>query len=307
MLESIQQLAVYLVPVFVVLTMLNVGLTQTLADIGEYWKEWRFVAIMLLANFVLAPAVMVALLALIDLPIAYEVGLLVFSLCAGAPFLIKLTQTSGHDLALGAAVMLLLMVATVVYAPLVLPQVIDGASVDAWAVAKALALQLLLPIAVGMLAMRWLPALVKPLQPWVARLGTWALYGVIVTTLVGHVRALVPIVTTGAVVPGLLFVLVAFAIGYGGGKLSSGGADHLEDIGGLGTAQRNTAAGMIIATQNFEDPDVMVMLTLANVLGIVMLLLIARRLSRDNEVALSDLVDNHDAPDSPIRSRTHDP
>ena len=58
--------------------------------------------------------------------------------------------------------------------------------------------------------------------------------------------------------------------------------DHLEDVGGLGTAQRNTAAGMIIATQNFSDPDVFVMLTLANVLGIVMLLAIARFISRDN-------------------------
>jgi predicted Na+-dependent transporter len=53
---------------------------------------------------------------------------------------------------------------------------------------------------------------------------------------------------------------------------------------GLGTAQRNTAAGVIIAIQNFKDPNVFVMLTLANILGIVMLLFIARALSRDNKV-----------------------
>ena len=41
-------------------------------------------------------------------------GLLVFSLCAGAPFLIKLTQLAEHHVALGAAVMFLLMVVTVV-------------------------------------------------------------------------------------------------------------------------------------------------------------------------------------------------
>jgi BASS family bile acid:Na+ symporter len=55
----------------------------------------------------------------------------------------------------------------------------------------------------------------------------------------------------------------------------------------LGTAQRNTAAGLIIATQNFDDPNVLVMLTLANTLGIVMLLLIARALSRDNKVDIT--------------------
>ena len=56
-------------------------------------------------------------------------------------------------------------------------------------------------------------------------------------------------------------------------------------MGGLGTAQRNTAAGVIIATQNFSDhPDVLVMITLANTLGIVMLLFIAKALSSDNKV-----------------------
>lgn len=282
MLEMLQQWSGLLVPVFVVLTMLNVGLTQTLSDISDYWKHWKFVALMLLASFVLVPGVMLGMLSVIDLPVPQAAGLLVFSLCAGAPFLIKLTQASGHDMALGAAVMLMLMVATVAYAPLVLPRVLDGVTVDAWAVAKALLLQLLLPIVAGMLAVRLLPHVSKRLQPWVARFGNYALYGVIITTLVGYARSLWPMVTSGAIVIGLVFVAVAFVIGYFAGKFSSGGEDHLEDIGGLGTAQRNTAAGMIIATGNFENPDVMVMLTLANVLGIVMLLLLARRLSRDN-------------------------
>jgi BASS family bile acid:Na+ symporter len=88
---------------------------------------------------------------------------------------------------------------------------------------------------------------------------------------------------TGAILVGLAFVAVAFGIGYFTGR----GADHLQDVGGLGTAQRNTAAGLIIATQSFDDPNVLVMLTLANTLGIVMLLLIARALSRDNKVDIT--------------------
>ena len=44
--------------------------------------------------------------------------------------------------------------------------------------------------------------------------------------------------------------------------------------------------GIIIAVQNFRDPNVLVMLTLANMLGIVMLLFVAKALSRDNKVRL---------------------
>jgi predicted Na+-dependent transporter len=66
--------------------------------------------------------------------------------------------------------------------------------------------------------------------------------------------------------------------------LAGAGKNNLEDIGGLGTAQRNTAAGVIIAIQNFKDPNVFVMLTLANMLGIVTLMFVAKALSRDNRV-----------------------
>lgn len=100
MLELIQRFAIWLVPVFVVLTMLNVGLTQRPGQIASHWKDWRFVAAMLLTNFVLAPLVMIAMLRLRQLPTAYEIGLLLFSVCAGALFLIKLTEVSGHDLSL---------------------------------------------------------------------------------------------------------------------------------------------------------------------------------------------------------------
>jgi BASS family bile acid:Na+ symporter len=213
---------------------------------------------------------------------ALKAGLLIFSLGAGAPFLIKLTQTAEHELALGAAVMMLLMVVTVVYMPLVLPLVLSGVTVNALAIAKSLLLQMLLPIGVGMLAAQFMPGLSKKAQPWVGSVGNLAMYAMVVATLIGYFPNLLNILGTGAFLVGLAFVGTAFGFGY----LAGWGKDHLEDVGGLGTAQRNTAAGVIIAIQNFSNPNVFVMLTLANILGIVMLLLIARALSRDNKVKM---------------------
>lgn len=140
---------------------------------------------------------------------------------------------------------------------------------------------MLLPIGVGLLAAQLVPSLSKNLQPWVGRIGNLAMYAMVVATLVGYFPNLVKIVGTGAFLVGLVFVAASFGLGY----LAGWGKDHLEDIGGLGTAQRNTAAGVIIAIQHFKDPNVFVMLTLANVLGIVCLLLLAKKLSRDNKVA----------------------
>jgi BASS family bile acid:Na+ symporter len=275
----------FIAPVFVISTMLNVGLTQKPSTIAGHLKNWPFVLKMLAANFIFAPLVMIGALYLVPFNPALKAGLMIFCLGAGAPFLIKLTQTAEHDLALGAAVMMVLMIVTVIYVPLVLPLVLSGVSVNALAIARALLLQMLLPIGVGMLAALLLPGLSKKLQPLVGGVGNIAMYAMLVATLVGYFPNLLQIIGTGAFLVGLVFVAAAFGLGY----LAGFGKDHLEDVGGLGTAQRNTAAGVIIAIQNFSDPNVFVMLTLANILGIVMLLILARSLSRDNQVKLEPL------------------
>ncbi|HEU4934257.1 MAG TPA: bile acid:sodium symporter [Pyrinomonadaceae bacterium] len=282
MFEFLRSVIQFVAPVFIISTMLNVGLTQKPSAIAEHLKNWPFVIKMLLANFVFAPLLMIIALYFAPFDPALKAGLLIFSLGAGAPLLIKLTQTAEHEVALGAAVMMLLTVVTVVYMPIVLPLVLTGVSVDALGVAKSLLLQLILPIGVGMLAAQFIPGLVKKVQPWVGRLGSIALYVLILVTLVGYYPNLLDIIGTGAFLLGLAFVGAAFGLGY----LAGAGKDHLEDIGGLGTAQRNTAAGVIIALENFSNPNVLVMLTLANMLGIVLLLVIAKALSRDNTVTV---------------------
>ena len=284
MVEFLRSTIQFIAPVFIISTMLNVGLTQRLSDIAQHLKNWPFVLKMLLANFVFAPLLMIVALHFAPFDPALKAGLLIFSLGAGAPLLIKLTQTAEHEVALGAAVMMLLTVVTVVYMPIVLPMVLSGVSVDAVAVAKSLLMQLLLPIVAGMLLAQFVPGVVKKVQPWVGKLGSIALYALIVVTLVGYYPNLLDIVGKGAFLVGLAFVGAAFGLGY----LAGAGKDHLEDIGGLGTAQRNTAAGVIIALENFSNPNVLVMLTLANMLGIVMLLLIAKALSRDNRVTVGN-------------------
>ena len=84
------------VPVFVITTMLNVGLTQKLSEIIGYLRDWPFVLRMLAANFIVVPLVMLLILRITSLAPAQQAGLLVFSLGAGAPFLIKLTEIAKH-------------------------------------------------------------------------------------------------------------------------------------------------------------------------------------------------------------------
>lgn len=265
-------------PVFIFLTMANVGMTQDPARIASHWRNWPFILKMLFANFVAAPVVMWTMLHFAPLPIEFKAGLAVFSLVAGAPFLIKLTATSEHDLALGAATMMLLVLGTIVVAPLMLPVLLPELSVDAGTLIWTLVRSLLLPMVAGALLAHFASALNKRLQPWVAKIGNIALYVVLVATILGYLPQMSAIIGSGALILGVVFILVAFGIGY----LAGWGKDSLEDIGGLATAQRNTAAAMLIATSSFQNPTVFVLITLVNTIGIVLLIAIAKLLKGDN-------------------------
>ena len=74
-------------------------------------------------------------------------------------------------------------------------------------------------------------------------------------TFGANLHELIRILKTGAVVAGVLLILGAFAVGY---LLSR---RERRAVLGLGTAQRNVAAAMVIASRDFTDPDVLVMVT----------------------------------------------
>src|SRR6185369_13957027 len=181
-------------PIYVISTMLNVGLTQKLSGITQHLNNYSFVLKMLVANFVLAPLLMIVALYFAPFDPALKGGLLIFSLCAGAPFLIKLTQTAKHDVALGAAVMMMLMVVTVVYTPIALPMILSGISVDGWAIARTLLLQMLLPIATGMLVVQFLTIFAKKVQPGIGWLSNITLYVLVAATLIGYFPNMISII-----------------------------------------------------------------------------------------------------------------
>jgi BASS family bile acid:Na+ symporter len=49
---------------------------------------------------------------------------------------------------------------------------------------------------------------------------------------------------------------------------------------GLGTAQRNIAAALVVANGSFDDPDVVVMVVVVAIVGLLTLMPLARALGR---------------------------
>src|SRR5947209_2342293 len=136
--------------VFVVSSMLAVGLSLTVGEILAPLRNRRLVSLALLANFVLMPLAAFAIAKLLQLDESLAAALVLLGTAAGAPFLPKLAIVAKGSLAFAVGLMVLLMALTVGYMPLVLPLLLEGASVDSSKIARSLVLLMLLPLVAGL-------------------------------------------------------------------------------------------------------------------------------------------------------------
>jgi predicted Na+-dependent transporter len=274
--------------VFVVTGMLAMGLSLTIAQIVAPLRNARLVILALLANFVLVPLLAYLIGLIIPLGDGLRVGLILVSTAAGAPFLPKLAQAARGNMALSVGLMVLLMVVTVLYMPLVLPLLIRGVTVDPWDIARSLIVLMLIPLAVGLFTKARYAPTAGQLQPHMAQASTFALALLLVAGLLSNLSAMLAIIGTGGFVAALLFLAGAFVIGY----LLGGKDAQTRSVLGLGTAQRNLAAALVVATANFaEDPDVTMMVLTIGLVGLAVLMLSAGELGRRAKAPAADLAE----------------
>jgi len=259
------------VVVFVVSSTLGVGLRLTVGQIVTPLRNGRLVALSLLANFVLAPLAAVVLANVLGLDEPLRVGLLLCGVAAGAPFLIKLAELSKGNMPFGVGLMVVLMVITVGYMPLVLPALLEGVSVDSWKIAQSLIVLMLIPLAIGLLVRAQLESIAARVLPAVAFISTISMILVVVLTTAAHFKSVLGVLGTFGILAAIVFTAVCIGIGW----LLGGPAADTRSVLALGTAQRNTAAALVVAGQNFDEPDVVVMITVVLIVSFAMLMPIA--------------------------------
>ena len=265
--------------VFAVSSMLSVGFSYTVRELIEPLRNARLVIGALVANFVLVPLLAYAITGFLSLGEGREIGLLLVAAAAGAPFVIKLTQAANGDLALAAGLLVLLVVVTIGYMPIVVPLIAPGAEISALSIAMPLVLTMLLPLVIGLFIDAKFENWADRLQPLMNKASSVALVALLATTLLTNFGRIVGVFGTGAILAALLFIAGAFVIGYLLGMTGRGTREEL----GLATAQRNVAAATVVATQSFGDPDTLVMVVVTSLVTMMVLFPLARTLSKRQE------------------------
>jgi len=259
--------------IFVVTSMLAMGMSLTIGQIVEPLRNVRLVVLALLANFVLVPALAYLIAAVIPIDDDLRTGLIVLATAAGAPFLPKLVQVAHGPIALGVGVMVLLMLVTIAYLPIVLPLLLPGVDVDPWSIAQSLVVLMLVPLAIGLLIRANAASTAAEYGPVFTKASSLAIVILMVAGLALSARNILGLLGTGGIVALLLFVAGSLAIG-----VVLGGRDPgTRAVLGLGTAQRNVSAALVVTAQNFGT-DTLTFVLVGAIVMLLILMPVARRL-----------------------------
>ncbi|HEY7974203.1 MAG TPA: bile acid:sodium symporter [Ktedonobacterales bacterium] len=294
---------------FVITSMLAMGLSLTMPQILAPLRNGRLVALALAANLVVVPATGFLLSRIIPLDADLQIGLILFGCAAGAPTLPKLAQIAKADIAFAVGLMALLVVATVVYLPLVLPLLLPGVSVDAGKVALTLFLEMLAPLGIGLLINARYKDVASALRQPMMQISNISLALLLVLVLGLNLGNVLGLLGSGAIIG----IVVLIAVALGAGYLLGGPRADTRQVLAIGTGERGVAAAFVIATGNFADrPDVLVFLAAAGLimLGIVMPLAaeVGRRsgaartapaMAPEPERVLTTAIRQEGAPDAP--------
>jgi predicted Na+-dependent transporter len=252
--------------VFVLGTIVSMGLGLTIAQITKPLRNVRFVIMALLANFVVAPVAAYLLIQVFSLDESLAIGLLLVSLAAGAPGLPKMAEFAKLDTAAATGLMVLLVVVTIVVMPIVVPLVATGISVTFWDIASGLVFLILVPLAVSLFVRARYPEAAASALPHFTQASNLSLLMLMVLMVVLNFSNVIGLLGSGGLLASLILVILIVAGGYLLGAL--GGSNKW--VQALGAGQRNIAAAMVVATMNFGNDEIVMVVVFSLITLLVM-------------------------------------
>jgi BASS family bile acid:Na+ symporter len=134
---------------------------------------------------------------------------------------------------------------------------------------------MLIPLAIGLfINARYEDAAAK-IQPTFGMASNIALLTLMVLGLVLNFSNMIALVGSLGILAGIIFIVIALVIGY----LLGGSEGRIKSVMGLGTAQRNISAALVVAAQNF-DANVITYLMVIALIGLVILMPAAGELGK---------------------------
>ena len=211
-----------------------------------------------------------------------NIGLVLMATAAGEPFVTKLGQISKCDPAYTLGLLVLLSFVTILYMPIAMPFLLPGVIVSPVAIAKPLVFLILLPLIVGLLIKAYYEKIAMFCASPLDWLSSIFVISAAVLFIIVYFDAIIATWGSRAILTALVFLWLSFAVGY-----FLGGPNQLtKSLLGLSTAQRGTAAALIIAVNIFpRDENAILMVIIITLMGLLTLFPYAMTVLRRKNIA----------------------
>ena len=256
------------VVIFTVGNLAAMGLELNVREAIKAVRNARFVAMIFVWSWVVGPALAYLLTKVLPLAEPYAIGLLLAGPAPCAPFYPVVVRKAKGDVAFAAALLLLTAVGTVVMMPLMLPLMIKGLTVSAWAIAKPLLTLVLTPLLIGIAIRVYAAKAADRLFPIVKKIAGLFTLLVLVFVLALYGKKMLDSMGSFATGAQLLFLSGMALVSY---KVGFGLKQEQRSVMALGIGTRNIAAvfAVLMAIPNPDSRLVVMVVLVVPLSGIV--------------------------------------
>jgi predicted Na+-dependent transporter len=253
---------------FLVTAMVHIGASLTLKQILEPLRSPRLLLSSIGASYILVPLTAIAITRLIPIEQPLRIGLVLLSMTAGSEAGPKIIGTAKGNIAFSVALLCLQLIVTIIYVPMVLSLLLPEVHIDHGKLLFKLLILVLLPMLLGLFLKARYEPIAERLNPFMQRASTVCMLLMAFLIIVLNFREIVRLIGSGALFAGALFVILSFMIGY----LLGGPEQDTRRTLGFMSGARNSSISLMIASQVFDNPDVLLMITLTVIMMLVLLL-----------------------------------
>jgi predicted Na+-dependent transporter len=273
----LQQFANLSVLIYIVSTMISMGLKFYPKQFLEPLKDKTLILKSLTANFIILPIITYIILQVIHLDQGLAIGLVLMTVGAGSPFMLKLVQFMKADMAFAVGLMIILSLVTLVYMPIILSVLLPGVTVNPISIASSLLVLIFLPLVIGTALKSRHNKLAEMIQPIFDKISNVFIVLVIILYLGLNYKDFLAVFGTGALIASIIFISAAFISGY----ILGGPSNNTRSVLGMGTAIKNSSAAFVVAVTNFSSEyEVMAMIIVVYMLSIIMMMIISGELGK---------------------------
>jgi BASS family bile acid:Na+ symporter len=258
------QIAALIVQVSVVIftagSLAGVGLALAPRDMIVPLLNRRFIALALIVNWVVAPALALLLIEVVPLAPPYATGLLLLALVPCAPFAPAMVRIAHGSAAYTAALLAVSALGTVLVLPIAVPLLIDGLSVEPAAIIRPLVLLLLLPVLLGSALRAIRPDTAERLRLPVARMTNIAGAVLFAILVVAEGRSMLDAIGSYAIAAQLAFLVLLGITAHAAG---AGLAEEQRSVLTIGSCTRNLGAALAPLAAIAADRRTIVMIVIS--------------------------------------------